>query len=166
MLVAIKTLIFTVLVPGTVAVWIPYRLVSSPGTRGSIPLGNFRFAGLAAMLIGTMIYLRCAWDFTFAGKGTPAPVDPPKELVVRGLYKYVRNPMYVGVLSLVLGQAVWFEAIALFAYAGVVFLLFNAFVFFYEERALTRKFGDSYNRYCETVPRWLPRFRRLPGTAK
>src|SRR6266496_2925170 len=103
-LVAIKTLIFTVLVPGTVAVWIPYRLVSSPGTRGSIPLSNFRYAGLAAMLTGALIYLWCAWDFTFAGKGTPAPIDPPKKLVDRSLYKYVRNPMYIGVLSLVLGQ--------------------------------------------------------------
>ena len=68
--------------------------------------------------------------------------------------------MYIGVLSLVLGQAVWFEAIALFAYAGVVFLLFGAFVFFYEEPALKQKFGDSYKRYCETVPRWLPRLGR------
>ena len=166
MLVAIKTLIFTVLVPGTIAVWIPYRLVSSPGPRGSIPLGNLRYAGLAAILIGALIYLWCAWDFAFAGKGTPAPIDPPKELVVRGLYKYVRNPMYIGVLSLVLGQAVWFEAVTLFAYAGVVFLLFSAFVFFYEEPALKRKFGDSYKSYCETVPRWLPRVGRRPGAAR
>ena len=166
MLVAIKTLIFTVLVPGTIAVWIPYRLVASPGPRGSIPLGSFRYAGLAAMLIGALMYLWCAWDFAFAGKGTPAPIDPPRELVVRGLYKYVRNPMYIGVLSLVLGQAVWFEAVTLFAYAGLVFLLFSAFVFFYEEPALKRKFGDSYKRYCETVPRWLPRLGRRPGAAK
>ena len=162
MLVGFKTLIFTVLVPGTAAVWIPYRLVSSPGSRGSMPLGSFRYAGLAAMLVGVLIYLWCAWDFVFAGKGTPAPIDPPKELVVRGLYKYVRNPMYIGVLSLVLGQSLWFEAIGLLAYGGLVFLLFSAFVFFYEEPALRRKFGASYKRYCEMVPRWLPRVRRLP----
>jgi protein-S-isoprenylcysteine O-methyltransferase Ste14 len=165
-LVAFKTLIFSVLVPGTVAVWIPYRLVSSPASRGSIPLASLRYAGLAAMLVGVLIYLWCAWDFTFAGKGTPAPIDPPKELVVRGLYKYVRNPMYIGVLSLVLGQAIWFEAFRLFAYSGLVFLLFSAFVFLYEEPALTRKFGDSYNRYCEKVPRWIPRLPRLPEAAK
>ena len=107
-----------------------------------------------------MIYLWCAWDFAFAGKGTPAPIDPPKDLVVRGLYKHIRNPMYVGVLSMVLGQAFWFETATLFIYAGVGFLMFNAFVFFYEEPALTRKFGPAYGRYCDAVPRWLPTLRR------
>lgn len=155
-----KTFIFTVLVPGTVAGWIPYYLRASPGSRGSISLGSFRYAGLAAMLIGALIYLWCAWDFTFSGKGTPAPIDPPKELVVRGLYKYVRNPMYIGVLSLVLGQAIWFESARLFEYAALLFLLFSAFVFLYEEPALRRKFGESYRRYCQMVPRWIPRLRR------
>ena len=154
---AIKTLIFTLLVPGTVAVLLPYRLASSPAARGSLPLGSFRYFGFVLITVGALIYLWCAWDFTFAGKGTPAPIDPPKELVVRGLYKYVRNPMYIGVLCLVLGQAVWFETLMLFAYAGLVFLLVNAFVFFYEEPALTRKFGELYQRYCQTVPRWIPR---------
>jgi protein-S-isoprenylcysteine O-methyltransferase Ste14 len=163
---ALKTLIFTVLVPGTVAILLPYRLASSPGTRGSLTLGSFRYFGFVLIVAGAMIYLWCAWDFTFAGKGTPAPIDPPKELVVRGLYKHVRNPMYIGVLSLVLGQAMWFEAVGLFAYAGLVFLLFNALVFFYEEPALQRKFGDSYKRYCECVPRWIPRIGRLPDSAK
>jgi len=157
MATAIKTLIFTVLVPGTVAVWIPYGLLSAADSRGSIPLGDFRYAGVAIMLIGAMIYFWCAWDFTFAGKGTPAPIDPPKELVVRGLYKYVRNPMYLGVLSIVFGEAIWFEAGRLFAYGGLVFLLFSAFVLLYEEPALRRKFGDSYRCYCKTVPRWIPR---------
>lgn len=161
-----KTLIFTVLVPGTIAVLLPYRLASSPTARGSVPLGSFRYFGVVLIAAGALIYSWCAWDFAFAGKGTPAPIDPPKELVVRGLYKHVRNPMYIGVLSLVLGQAIWFEAIALFAYAVLVFSLFNAFVFFYEEPALKRKFGASYKRYCETVPRWLPRLGRLPERPK
>jgi len=163
---AFKTLIFTVLVPGTIAVLLPCRLASSPTAPGSVPLDSVRYFGFVLIAAGAMIYLWCAWDFVFAGKGTPAPIDPPKELVVRGLYTYVRNPMYIGVLSLVLGQAVWFEAVSLFAYAGLVFLLFNAFIFFYEEPALKRKFGDSYKRYCETVPRWLPRLGRLPAAAK
>jgi len=152
----IKTLIFTILVPGTIAVYIPYHLVSSASERGSLLLGGFRYAGLALMLIGTLIYLRCAWDFTFAGKGTPAPIDPPKELVVKGLYKYVRNPMYVGVMCVILGQAVLFESLPLFAYAAFVFVVFNCFVLLYEEPVLREKFGESYRRYCDSVPRWVP----------
>jgi protein-S-isoprenylcysteine O-methyltransferase Ste14 len=160
MITALKTLIFTVFVPGTVAIWIPYRILSSAGSRGSISIGGVRYFGLAVITIGALIYLWCAWDFTFAGKGTPAPIDPPRELVVKGLYRYVRNPMYAGVLSVVLGQATWFEAPRLFAYAGLVFVLFSAFVLIYEEPALKRKFGASYKQYCERVPRWIPRFRR------
>lgn len=159
-MLALKTLIFTVIVPGTVAVWIPYRLVSAPGASGSLPLGAFKYAGIPMILIGASIYLWCAWDFTFAGRGTPAPIDPPKELVVRGLYRYVRNPMYVGVLSAIVGQALWFESRVLFGYAGLVFLGFFAFVLLYEEPTLHRKFGDAYQRYRDTVPRWIPRMRR------
>lgn len=157
---ALKTLIFTVLVPGTVAVLVPYRLVSSPTARATLAIGSFRYLGAVLIAIGVLIYLWCAWDFTFAGKGTPAPIDPPKELVVRGLYRYVRNPMYVGVLSILLGEAVAFEASVLFEYAGLVFLGFFAWVLIYEEPALRRKFGTSYKQYCRTVPRWIPRARR------
>jgi protein-S-isoprenylcysteine O-methyltransferase Ste14 len=157
---AVKTLIFTVLVPGTVAVYVPHLLVASPGSRAMLSLGAFHYAGLVFILVGALIYLRCAWDFAFAGKGTPAPVDPPKELVVRGLYNYVRNPMYVGVMSVIVGQAIWFEARVLFAYAAFCFLLFFAFVFLYEEPVLRRKFGESYERYCDRVPRWIPRLRQ------
>lgn len=156
---AFKSLIFTFLVPGTVAVLIPYRLGSSATALGNVPIGGFRYFGVGLIVIGALIYFWCVWDFTFTGKGTPAPVDPPKELVVRGLYKFVRNPMYIGVLSVILGEAILFEAIALFEYAGVVFALFFAFVVFYEEPALRRKFGTSYERYREAVPRWIPRRR-------
>ena len=110
------------------------------------------------MLIGAAIYFWCAWDFTFAGRGTPAPIDPPKRLVSRGLYKYVRNPMYVGVLTLIFAQAIWFESLQLIEYAALVFVLMHLFVLFYEKRALKRKFGESYEHSRETVPRWIPRF--------
>jgi protein-S-isoprenylcysteine O-methyltransferase Ste14 len=100
--------------------------------------------------------LWCAWDFTFAGRGTPAPIDPPKELVVQGLYRYVRNPMYVGILSILLGEALLFASWSLFGYAAVVFILFFLFVVLYEEPILMRKFGESYLQYCKNVPRWIP----------
>src|SRR5438045_2030067 len=108
-MIALKTLIFTVLVPGTVAGLIPYRILSSAAENGTIAIGGVRYLGMVLIAIGAAIYFWCAWDFTFAGRGTPAPIDPPKHLVSRGLYKYVRNPMYVGVLTLILGQAIWFE---------------------------------------------------------
>ena len=84
MVTVLKTLIFSVLVPGTVAIWIPYRILSSAGSRGTISIGGFRYFGLVVMTIGALIYFWCAWDFTFAGKGTAAPIDPPRELVGHG----------------------------------------------------------------------------------
>jgi protein-S-isoprenylcysteine O-methyltransferase Ste14 len=108
-------------------------------------------------LLGAAIYFWCAWDFTFAGKGTPAPIYPPKELVATGLYRYVRNPMYAGILTLLLGEALFFASWRLLEYAGFVFLAFHLFVTLYEEPALRQKFGDSYKRYCATVSRWIPK---------
>jgi protein-S-isoprenylcysteine O-methyltransferase Ste14 len=157
---ALKTLLFTVIVPGAATVYIPYWLLASPSARASLPIGNFRYWGLIPVLLGAAIYCWCAWDFTFTGRGTPAPIDPPKELVVKGLYRCTRNPMYVGVLALLFGEAVFFASWQLFIYAGVVFLIFHLFVMLYEEPALRRKFGGSYERYCETVPRWVPKIRR------
>lgn len=154
---ALKTLIFTVIVPGTVAILIPYRIVASAGGRATIAQGPLHYFGLLMIPIGALIYFWCAWDFTIAGKGTPLPIDPPKQLVVRGLYRYVRNPMYVGVLSVILSQAIWFESAQLFAYAGIASLFMHAFVVFYEERALARKFGESYEQYRKAVPRWIPK---------
>jgi len=155
----IKTLIFTILAPGTVTILIPrWLLASSPGAE-RFDIGVLRFLGVVPILLGVSIYLWCAWDFTFAGKGTPAPIDPPKELVARGLYRYVRNPMYVGMTSVLIGEALLFQSLALLAYAGTVLLVFHLFVVLYEEPALRRKFGDSYRRFLDTVPRWIPRIK-------
>ena len=156
-MVALKTLIFTVLVPGTVTVYIPYRLLSSADSAQRLQLGAFRYFGVIMILIGAAIYLRCAWDFTFTGRGTPAPIDPPKELVARGLYRFVRNPMYFGVLLALLGEAWLFRSGALLVYALIVFTWQHLFVVFYEEPALRRKFGESYSDYLARTPRWIPR---------
>ena len=151
----IKTAIFTVLVPGTVGLYIPYRLLAGAPRRWD--LGVFRYLGLIPIALGVAIYLWCAWDFSMTGRGTPAPIDPPKELVARGLYRWVRNPMYVGVLSVVLGQALFFGAPAVAEYAAVAFAFFHLFVMLYEEPTLGAKFGEAHARYRRTVPRWLPR---------
>jgi protein-S-isoprenylcysteine O-methyltransferase Ste14 len=151
----LKTLLFTLIAPGTVTVLLPYWILSSKG-EGTIPfLGALRFWGLAPLLIGFGIYLWCAYDFAAKGRGTPAPIDPPKQLVRSGLYRFTRNPMYVGIILILLGEAVFFASAALLLYAGVVFLGFNTFILFYEEPALRRLFGESYLRYCAEVPRWI-----------
>lgn len=157
-MVALKTLLFTILVPGTVTVLIPYLLLSS-GIQQWFPVkfGVVRFLGPVPMLMGILIYLRCAWDFTFTGRGTPAPIDPPKELVVKGLYRYVRNPMYVGVLLILLGEALLFESVVVLLYALLLLSASHLFVIFYEEPTLARMFGASYERYRQSVRRWLPR---------
>jgi protein-S-isoprenylcysteine O-methyltransferase Ste14 len=156
-MVALKTLIFTVLVPGTVTVYIPYLLLSSADAAQRLPLGVFRYFGVIPILIGVAIYFWCAWDFTFTGRGTPAPIDPPKELVAKGLYRFVRNPMYVGVVTLLLGEAILFGSRALFIYAAAAFVIYQLFVVLYEEPVLRRKFGAAYQRYCAETPRWFPR---------
>ncbi|MBV9210974.1 MAG: isoprenylcysteine carboxylmethyltransferase family protein [Acidobacteria bacterium] len=155
-MVLIKTIIFTFLVPGTVTVLVPYWLLSSSSAQPPMRVGGFRYLGVLPILVGAGIYVWCAWDFTFAGRGTPAPIDPPRELVVRGLYRYVRNPMYVGILSILLGEALLFSSWRLLEYAAVVFSFFFLFVALYEEPMLRGKFGESYRRYCKSVPRWIP----------
>jgi protein-S-isoprenylcysteine O-methyltransferase Ste14 len=157
---AVKTLIFTIVVPGTVTVLVPYLLLSADGDVVRPDLGSPWALGLVAMLLGAAIYLWCAWDFAFAGRGTPAPIDPPRELVVRGLYRFVRNPMYVGVLLALVGEAALFRSVSLLVYAALVFMAVHLFVVLYEEPTLQRQFGESYARYRHSVPRWISRVPR------
>jgi protein-S-isoprenylcysteine O-methyltransferase Ste14 len=148
-----KTLLFTVLVPGTVVGLVPWaiREASGAGAAGA----PARALALALGLAGLAVYLWCALDFARA-QGTPAPIDPPRELVARGLYRCSRNPMYVGVLTLVSAQALWSGSPWLWLYALLLFLGFHGFVVFYEEPTLARSFGAAYERYRASVPRWLP----------
>lgn len=152
--VALKNLIFTVVVPGTVAVYVPYLILSRTGALEA-PGWPLRVLGGLVLAGGLAIYAWCVFGFARA-RGTPAPIDPPRELVVRGLYRYTRNPMYVGVLSVILGQALLFRSLHLLAYTAGLFTVFHLFVRLYEEPSLTRRFGDAYLRYRRTVPRWLP----------
>jgi protein-S-isoprenylcysteine O-methyltransferase Ste14 len=162
---ALKTLLFTVLVPGTAAGLVPY-LLTRGAAGGGVPLGAARWLGLVPILAGVVIYLRSAWDFVAAGRGTPAPLDPPKRLVARGFYRFSRNPMYVAVLTVLLGEAIVLGSPALAAYALAVGIAFHLFVVFYEEPTLQRLFGPAYEEYRSEVPRWLgPRGRRAtPAT--
>ena len=157
MLLLLKNLVFTVLVPGTVAVLIPYQIVSR-GATARPPAAAFAVAMPVAAL-GLAIYFWCLWDFAITGRGTPAPIDPPKVLVVRGLYRYVRNPMYLGVLSIIAGWNLAFRTSALLQYGIAVAIAFHLFVLLLEEPLLRHQFGAAYESYLRTVPRWIPRAR-------
>jgi protein-S-isoprenylcysteine O-methyltransferase Ste14 len=159
-MIAIRTLIFTVLVPGSVTIWIPYLLLSSSGRSFRHGLGTLMLLGAVPMVLGVVIYLWCAWDFVLTGKGTPAPWDPPGQVVSRGLYQMTRNPMYLGVGLILLGEAILFQSLMLLAYAGLIGVTFHLFIVCYEEPTLRRKFGAAYEAYCQAVPRWIPWRRR------
>jgi len=154
----LNTLLFTVLVPGTVAGWLPYRLHGDSPATSSLVL---RMIGMLLIAIGTAIYLHTAfWGFALRGRGTPAPIAPTRKLVVEGLHRYVRNPMYIGVATIVLGQAVLFQSWHVLEYLVIVLAIVQFFVVFYEERTLARQFGQEYEDYKRRVPRWIPRFSR------
>jgi protein-S-isoprenylcysteine O-methyltransferase Ste14 len=154
----LKNLLFTFLLPGTVAVYLPLLIV---GDRGTV--SGLAFAlGCTALGLGAAIYAWCVWDFASFGRGTPAPIDAPKRLVVRGLYRYTRNPMYVGVLTTILGWAILFRAADLVLYAVAVGGCFQLFIVLYEEPHLRRLFGTEYERYRARVGRWLPRVWQPP----
>ncbi len=152
MLLFAKNLLFTIVVPGTVAVYIPVFLFSYASVDFSL---NALIGGLL-LLIGGSIYLWCLWDFASTGRGTPAPIDPPKHLVVRGLYRYMRNPMYAGVLSVIFGWGSLFAALPIIIYGLCMAIGFHLFVVLHEEPNLRQMFGSSYEEYCSQVNRWLP----------
>jgi protein-S-isoprenylcysteine O-methyltransferase Ste14 len=151
-LIVIKNLLFTVFVPGTVAVYVPVFVYSHPAATFSLSA----LAGILFLMIGSVIYLWCLWDFASTGRGTPAPIDPPKNLVVRGLYSYTRNPMYVGVLGAIFGWCLLYQSLSLVIYGFCVASFFHLFVVIYEEPKLKQMFGRSYDEYCSEVSRWLP----------
>lgn len=159
MVLLLRSVFFTFLLPGTVTVLIPYWLVSSKGAGIYMDHPALRYLGIPLIAIGSAGLLWSIWEFFSEGHGTLAPIDPPKYLVVRGLYKYVRNPMYVSVVATLLGEAIFFMSLAVLIEAAVFILLAHLFVAYYEEPALRRQFGESYERYLRTVGRWIPRFR-------
>ena len=153
----IRTLIFTIIVPGFWTVAMPYWMLPR-GVR--LELRAASLLGLPLIAAGVALYVATAfWGFALRGKGTPAPIDPPKKLVVEGPYRVVRNPMYWAVACVMMGEALAFRSMALAELAIAFFAGTILFVLLYEEPTLRRKFGAEYEAYCRRVPRWLPRFR-------
>jgi len=153
-----KTLVFTVFVSGTVAGYVPWRLRQDASAAVT---GAEEWAAITVIAIGIAIYLYTAfWGFALIGGGTPAPIAPTKILVVKGLHRFVRNPMYIGVGLVIGGQAWLFHSLHIALYMACMLLIAHLFVLFYEEPTLSRQFGGEYERYRATVPRWIPKFRR------
>ena len=147
--------IFLLLAPGVVAGLIPWWITGwEVGARLWVPV---RVVGVLVLVAGVGVLLHAFARFVVEGLGTPAPVAPTERLVVGGLYRYVRNPMYLAVLAVIVGQALLLGRLELLGYAALVAAAFVAFVRWYEEPTLHRRFGDEYDAYRRAVPAWLPR---------
>ncbi|HEX8693191.1 MAG TPA: isoprenylcysteine carboxylmethyltransferase family protein [Longimicrobium sp.] len=157
-MVWLRTLFFALAFVATMFVLLPLQL-AGPGAVRGIGAGPLAIAGALLTAGGLALAAWCWWDFTVRGRGTPAPFDPPRALVVSGPYRYVRNPMYLGAGAILLGEAALLRAPVLLLYGLVFVLAVHAFVVLYEERTLGRRFGADYEAYRAAVPRWLPRLR-------
>jgi protein-S-isoprenylcysteine O-methyltransferase Ste14 len=156
---ALGSALFFLIAPGTVAGLLPYGISGWQMQPAFLGLEAVRWVGAVVIGIGLAILIESFARFVMKGFGTPAPMAPPKHLVISGLYRHTRNPMYVGVVSAVAGQALLFGDLRLLWYAGFVWVFFHLFVLLYEEPTLRVTFGDEYERFCANVPRWLPRIR-------
>lgn len=153
----LRSVAFTILLPGTVTAVLPAAILASwPGAPVSLRDPRTWVAGVA-IAAGATGLLRCIWEFASRGRGTLAPVDPPTRLVVSGLYRYVRNPMYVCVVTILAGEALLWRSAALAIWAGAFLAVTHAFIVMHEEPALRRTFGASYAAYTRSVSRWIPR---------
>ena len=155
--VLVRALTYATLFIGLVLVFLPARVLAWSGIAAPRAFGLLQGLGMAIAALGGALALWCILAFALIGRGTPAPFDPPRRLVVRGPYRFVRNPMYLGAAVALLGAAVYYGSAALAMYAGVFLLLMHAFVVGYEEPTLRETFGDEYGRYCGAVRRWRPR---------
>jgi protein-S-isoprenylcysteine O-methyltransferase Ste14 len=161
----IVSLLFTIFGgPGIVLVYLPFWITRFRVPAGE-PWGQIALAGVL-IAVGVAPLFESTRRFIYAGRGTLVPTTPTEHLVVSGFYRYVRNPMYVGVLIALAGEAVLFERRGMLAYIAIVWLVTHLFVCFYEEPTLTRRYGDEYLRFKRNVPRWLPRVTAWTGRDK
>src|ERR1051325_7512587 len=152
----IRNLVFTVVIPGLGGAWVPAWLL----TLGGGPTGHravpVAWEAVPVIAAGTALYLWCAWNFATVGGGTPGPWDAPRRVVAHGPYRWVRNPIYLAALLVVVGGAWVSPSPRLLAYAPAMAPCFHLFVTGYGERTLARRFGPAYLEYRRAVPRWLP----------
>ena len=156
MFVLVRAVTYAALFIGLVLVYVPARLLSWSGLVRPAAIDVPQVAGIVLGTAGAAVALGCIFTFASIGRGTPAPFDPPRRLVIQGPYRFVRNPMYIGAGLALAGAALFYESLPLLGYAGLFFLATHLFVVCYEEPTLRRTFGEEYEAYCRQVRRWGP----------
>ena len=153
-----KTCLHTLLLPGTVLIglpWLVLELLPGAGRFGIEPFpGRLLATFVLAFIAGAVAF---SWDFITKGDGTPNPLDPPKRLVVTGLYRFVRNPGYLAVWAMLAGEALYFGSTSLLLYTLFAITSFHAYVVRIEEPGLRARFAEEYDSFCSDVPRWIPK---------
>lgn len=157
MFVLARTAVYATLFISLLLVFVPGRILAWSGIVRPEGFGLFEIAGIVVGGAGAVLALWCVLTFALVGKGTPAPFDPPRKLVVQGPYHWVRNPMYIGAALALCGAAIFYRSVPLLGYLGVFLMATHVFVVGYEEPTLGRLFGDDYQTYRTNVRRWLPR---------
>ncbi len=157
MFVLARTVAYASLFVGVLLIYLPIRVLSWSGITPPAKIGVAHILGMVVGSVGAAMALWCILTFAFVGAGTPAPFDPPRRLVVRGPYHFVRNPMYMGGVLALSGAALFYRSWGLLAYAAGFFVVMFLFVVIYEEPALRTNFGHEYEVYCRHVGRWWPR---------
>jgi protein-S-isoprenylcysteine O-methyltransferase Ste14 len=157
MFVLVRTLTYSALFIGLLLVYLPARLLSWSGIVRPATIAAPQVAGMVVGAAGAAVAVWCIFTFAFVGRGTPAPFDPPRRLVIHGPYRFVRNPMYIGAGLALAGATLFYQSWPLLVYAGLFLLVTHLFVVWYEEPTLRRTFEQEYEAYCRQVQRWWPR---------
>jgi protein-S-isoprenylcysteine O-methyltransferase Ste14 len=156
MFILARAATYSALFIGFLLIFLPDRILSSTGIIPPGSIGAWQVAGMLLGASGAALAITCIVTFVFLGRGTPAPFDPPRRLVVQGPYRLVRNPMYFGAGLALSGAALFYQSIPLLGYAALFLLMTHVFVVWYEEPTLRRTFDRDYEAYCRRVGRWWP----------
>ena len=152
----LRNLFFTILQPGLVAGAAPYFILGQNFSKSMAQQWQpLQYVALIVFAIGLIILFSCVLRFAVEGRGTISPVDPTKKLVIGGLYRFSRNPMYMGVMLILIGEALFFQSTSLWIYVLVILLAFHIFILLHEEPRLRKAFGKEYIEYCKKVRRWI-----------
>lgn len=159
MFTLVRALLYAAIFVGLLLVYAPAQLLVQAGIVPPDSLGAPQVLGGVVAAAGGLLALWCVLTFALVGRGTPAPFDAPRRLVVTGPYRFVRNPMYIGAGLALLGAALYYQSWSLVGYTTLLFAAVYLFIVFYEEPHLRRVFGQEYQQYCQRVNRWIPKFK-------